>query len=242
MPSNKKDINERKNLHNDNSFDNLSFEKEIWNSGIEMIGGVDECGRGPLAGPVVAGCVVMPKGVVIPELTDSKKITSEKKRKQLSLEVYDKALAYGIGLASVEEIDETDILQATLIAMKRAIEQTNLMLKDKENQFIQFLLIDGITPIPLETNQKTIKKGDFLSHSISCAAIIAKVYRDELMIELDKKYDGIYLWKDNKGYLGKHHQNAIDIYGITPDHRQSWTPSQMAKKNEEAYRIYSEGK
>lgn len=193
--------------------DNLLIEQGLWKSGIQYIAGVDECGRGPFAGPVVAGAVIMPKDFRIPRLTDSKKIP-KKEHKIFADLVKEKALSYNIGIASVNEIDELNILEATKLAMKRAVE--GLELKP------DFLLIDGNIVLNNNIQENFVIKGDYNSHSISAGAIIAKVYRDELMEELDKQYESKYGWAKNAGYQTKSHIEACEKYGVTKEHRKSW--------------------
>lgn len=205
------DISRIKDKSNPN---NLEQETILWNQGFELIAGVDEAGRGPFAGPLVAGAAIMPKELKIEKLTDSKKII-KKYHKHFSEVVKEYALAYGIGVVEVEEFDEIgNVVVATRLAMKRAVEQ--LKLKP------DYLLIDGREKVALDIPQHSIEKGDYQSHSISAGAILAKVYRDELMEQLDKEYDGKYNWSKNAGYLTKEHEEAIHKYGLTPLHRKSW--------------------
>lgn len=193
--------------------ENLKYEKELWGNGITNIVGVDECGRGPFAGPVVACAVIMPKGLRIERLTDSKKI-AKREHKYFADLVKSQAIEYSIGISSVEEIDSLNIRQASMLAMKRAV----LGLKETPG----FILVDGIESLDLNTPQTSIVKGDFNAHTISAAAIVAKVYRDELMNELDSVYGNVYGWKDNAGYQTKKHIEACYKFGITPQHRKSW--------------------
>lgn len=195
---------------------NLEIEKELWGKGFEYVAGVDECGRGPWAGNVVAGCVIMPKDFKIERLTDSKKI-SKKEHSFFAEEVKKHAIAYGIGIATVEEIDTLNIKQASRLAMKRAVEE---VLKKIEK--IDYLLVDGNEIVEFDIPQKSVIKGDYCSHSISAAAILAKVYRDEYMAKLDKEYGYVYGWKENAGYQTKAHIEAVKEHGLTPHHRKSW--------------------
>lgn len=196
--------------------DTLKFEKEYLLQGYQCIAGVDEVGVGCLAGPVVAAAVILnlkdiPKGI-----TDSKKL-SEKKREELSVEIKNRSLGYAIGRAEVEEIDTINIYHAARLAMKRAVD--SLQLKP------DFLLMDGRGKILCEIPQLAVVKGDLLSISIGAASIIAKVYRDTLMQELDTQYPG-YFFAKHKGYGSVLHRQNLQEKGRSPIHRKSfsWTP------------------
>ncbi|MEZ4600139.1 MAG: ribonuclease HII [Syntrophotaleaceae bacterium] len=191
----------------------LFFETRLKGQGYRYIAGVDEAGRGPLAGPVVAAAVILPEGFDLPGLDDSKKL-SEKVREELYPEIRRQAYAFGIGVASPAEIDRINILQATLLAMGRAI--------DRMRTRPDYLLIDGITPIPLPLPQKTLKKGDHLSLSIAAASILAKVVRDRLMTFFDRRYPG-YGFAGHKGYCCKQHFQAIAELGPCPIHRTTFS-------------------
>jgi len=199
---------------------NLDYEKKKWNEGFQNIAGVDEVGRGPFAGPVVACAVIMPKDFKIHRLTDSKKL-SKKEHEFFAEEVKEHALAWEIGIATVEEIDEINIKQASCLAMKRAVEG----LKVKAD----YILVDGTEVIDTPIPQESIIKGDYNSHSISAAAIVAKVYRDQLMAELDAKYGNVYGWGKNAGYQTKEHIEACHQHGVTPHHRTSWATMDLFK-------------
>ncbi len=186
------------------------YEKEY--SMCEYICGIDEVGRGPLAGPVVAGAVILPKDVTILYLNDSKKL-SEKKRELLYDEIMEKAIATGIGMASPARIDEINILQATYEAMREAI--SNLKIRP------DILLNDAVTIPEVDIPQVPIIKGDAKSVSIAAASIIAKVTRDRLMVEYDKVLPG-YDFASNKGYGTKAHIAGLKELGPTPIHRQSF--------------------
>lgn len=188
------------------------FEKEKAQQGFLRVCGVDEAGRGPLAGPVYAAAVVLPLGIQIPGLNDSKKL-SEKKREELFDVIIDKALGYGIACAQVSEIEEINILNASFLAMRRAIEMINPL--------PDFALIDGnmIRNIPISA--QSIVKGDSLSASISAASILAKVSRDRLLKEYDEKYPE-YGFAKHKGYPTKAHYAAIEEFGPCPEHRLSF--------------------
>lgn len=192
-------------------------QKELPNFSIEdslghyNIMGVDEAGRGPLAGPVVAAAVILPKGDIIAGINDSKKL-SQTKRENLFKEIQEKAI-YSIKLVTVEEIDRYNILEATKMAMSRAIKE----IYSKAD----YVIIDGnVNPMPSTyKNIKTIIRGDGQSISIAAASILAKVYRDQLMFELDSKYPQYY-WKKNKGYGSLQHRKALIEHGATQHHRK----------------------
>lgn len=193
--------------------DLYKYEKELYSKGLNVIGGVDEVGRGPLIGSVVAACVVLPKDFVLEGLTDSKKL-SEKKRNLFYDIIKEKATAIGIGIVSEKVIDEVNIYEATKIAMKEAIKNTNIKL--------DHVLIDAM-PLDIDVPTTSIIKGDAKSISIAAASVIAKVTRDRMMYELDKKYP-MYDLKSNKGYGTKKHIEAIEKYGITKYHRITFKP------------------
>ncbi|MBQ4130899.1 MAG: ribonuclease HII [Clostridia bacterium] len=190
-----------------------TYEISAKNNGYSVICGVDEAGRGPLAGPVCAAAVILPEGEVIEGLNDSKKL-SEKKREALFDVVKQKAIAWSVAFASVEEIEEHNILNATFIAMNRAIE--GLGVKP------DFALIDGNRiPKDIKIPCETIVKGDSLSMSIAAASILAKVTRDRLMLELDEKFP-LYEFKKHKGYGTALHMDLIRKYGPSECHRPSF--------------------
>ena len=193
--------------------DLYQFERELWDEGIEYIGGVDEVGRGPLIGPVVTACVILPKDFVLEGLTDSKKLT-EKKREQYYQYIVDHALSVSIGIKSAEVIDKVNIYEATKLAMKEAIYRCE--------RKPEHVLIDAM-PLDIDIPTTSIIKGDLKSITISAASVIAKVTRDRMLIELDKKYP-MYDFKKNKGYPTKKHLEAIDKYGILKEHRRSYGP------------------
>lgn len=188
------------------------FENQKREKGFIHIAGIDEAGRGPLAGPVVAAAVILKYNDIIEGLTDSKKV-SPPKRELLFHEITKRAISLGVGIACHKEVDEINILQATLLAMKRAVEK----LSTKP----QFLLIDGITPLPINIPQETIKKGDSRSYSIAAASILAKVTRDHIMIEQDKIYPE-YGFMSHKGYGSQKHRDAIKKYSPCPIHRKTF--------------------
>lgn len=195
------------------SRDNYYFERKLREQGITLVAGVDEVGRGPLVGPVVAACVILPEDFSLDGLTDSKKL-SEKKRDYYYDEIMRQAVAVGVGVVSEKKIDEVNIYEATKLAMKEAISKCNIQ--------PEHILIDAM-PLSLEIPTTSIIKGDFKSITISAASVIAKVTRDRMLDELDKKYP-MYDFKDNKGYPTKKHLEAIDKYGIIPEHRRSYGP------------------
>ncbi len=191
----------------------LFYENEALNDGYDLICGVDEAGRGPLAGPVFAAAVILPKGHIIEGVNDSKKL-SEKKRDVLFDKIIDECACYSIGTASEKEIDEINILQATFLAMKRAVD--GLKIKP------QIALVDGNRKPNIENVEiKTVVKGDAKSASIAAASIIAKVSRDRYMLEMAEKYPEYYFEK-HKGYGTKLHYEMIEKYGICDIHRKSF--------------------
>lgn len=178
----------------------------------ELICGVDEAGRGPLAGPVCAAAVILPKGLVIPGLNDSKKL-SDKRRRELFPIIQQEAVSFGVAFASQEEIDEINILQATFLAMRRAMEQLNPQ--------PEFALIDGNRETDFGVPCKTVIKGDSLSANIAAASVLAKVTRDNWMMETAEKYPG-YGFEIHKGYGTKAHYAALEKLGPCPIHRRSF--------------------
>ncbi len=179
-----------------------------------LIAGVDEVGRGPLAGPVISAAVILDDNKPILGLTDSKKL-SEKKREALFSEICEKALAYAIGRAEVNEIDQFNILQASLLSMKRAIESLPIT--------PQHLLVDGNQVPDVSISSEAIIQGDLTEPAISAASILAKVTRDREMRTLDKQYPG-YGLAQHKGYPTQQHRNALHSLGVLPIHRRSFGP------------------
>ena len=188
------------------------IERELMERGAEILCGCDEAGAGPLAGPVCAAAVILPEHLQIPGLTDSKKLT-DKKRRELFPIIQEQAIAYGIGLASESEIDEINILQATFLAMGRALEQLSVR--------PALALIDGNRETDFGLPVKTVVKGDSLSANIAAASILAKVTRDNLMLELAQQYPE-YGFDIHKGYGTKAHYEALRKYGPCPIHRRSF--------------------
>ena len=186
----------------------------------QLICGVDEAGRGPLAGPVCAAAVVLPRHLCLSGLTDSKKLT-DKKRRELFPLIQQQALAYGIGFASEAEIDEINILQATFLAMKRALAQLNCR--------PDLALIDGNRETDFGLPVKTVVKGDSLSANIAAASVLAKVSRDDVMVELAKTYPQ-YGFNIHKGYGTKAHYQALEEFGPCPAHRRSFLKKFYAQR------------
>lgn len=189
-----------------------TLENEIYDSGVKLICGVDEAGRGPLAGPVYAAAVILPRNLEIDGLNDSKKL-SEKKREALYDEICQKALSYGIARAELEEIEELNILQATFLAMNRAISQLDIV--------PELALIDGNRNTGIEIASRCVIKGDSKCADIAAASILAKVSRDRYMLEMAEKYPQYYFEK-HKGYGTKLHYEAIREHGPSPIHRMSF--------------------
>ena len=196
------------------------YERELRAAGKRYIAGVDEVGRGPLAGPVVAACVVLPEDIDVLGVDDSKKL-SEKKREQLYDAILSEALAYGIGMQDNASIDEINILEATKEAMRCAIIEAEQRLREKTGCGIDHILIDALTLREVAIPQTGIIKGDSASLSIAAASILAKVTRDRMMVEYDSIYPG-YAFAKNKGYGTKAHYEGLQAQGMTPIHRRSF--------------------
>ena len=190
----------------------LEYEKSLYSKGYEYICGIDEAGRGPLCGPVVATAVILKKGDKIEGVNDSKKL-SEKKREALFEEIKERAVAYSVGIVDEKTIDEINILEATRLAMKKAVEGLS--------QKPDYALVDAEKKVPIDVPYMPIIKGDALSESIAAASIIAKVTRDRMIVELDKEYPE-YNFAKNKGYGTKQHTDAIKEHGLCPAHRRSF--------------------
>lgn len=197
----------------------LTYERQLWEQGYDIVAGVDEVGRGPLAGPVVAAAVVLPQDFSILGIIDSKKVT-EKKREELFPIIKEEAIAYGIGIVEHQVIDEINILEATKIAMKKAITNLKIDLEKKTGKSLKYILIDALT-LNIDVPQMGIVKGDAKSVSIAAASIIAKVTRDHMMIDYDTKYPG-YSFASNKGYGTKAHYEGLDSLGMCPIHRKTF--------------------
>ncbi|MGQ0561714.1 MAG: ribonuclease HII [Gemmatimonadota bacterium] len=195
----------------------LEAERELWQRDIQLIAGVDEVGRGPLAGPVLAAAVMLPVDVGIRGVDDSKKLSAEK-RESLFLEIREQALAIGVGAASSREIDRINILRASHLAMQRALRKLPLR--------PQHVFVDGL-PIPgFEYEHTAVIDGDAKIHCIACASIVAKVIRDRLMRMLSGRYP-VYNWASNCGYSTADHRQAIIDAGLTPHHRRSFDFNQQ---------------
>ena len=195
--------------------DLYKYENELYEKGIKYIGGVDEVGRGPLVGPVITACVVLPKDFKLEGLTDSKKL-SEKKRNLYYDYIINNCIAYGIGEVSPERIDEINIYQASREAMIIAIN------KVKEKVNLEHVLVDAM-PLDINIPTTSIIKGDSKSISIAAASVVAKVTRDRMMYELDKKYPE-YGFGSHKGYPTKKHIEAIHKYGLIEGYRKTYGP------------------
>ena len=206
---------------------NKEFDISFYNQNVKIIAGIDEAGRGPLAGPVVAAAVIFDLDVEIPEIDDSKKIT-EKKREKLFEIIIQKSVSYGIAEVSVEKIEEINILQSSLMAMKLAVGKLDVQ--------PDLLLIDGNKSFYSEIKTLTIVKGDSKSFSIGAASILAKVSRDRLMRAYAEKYPE-YGWERNKGYGTKSHIEAIKKYGVTPLHRKKFLRKILEENLEEKFNL-----
>lgn len=196
------------------NIDLLKYEKELYQQGITLIGGVDEVGRGPLVGPVVAACVILPVNYELEGLDDSKKI-SEKKRDKLYDIIMEDAISVGVGIVGPEKIDEINILEASRLAMKLAIE--NMDVKP------EFVLSDAMKLTNIDIPYKDIIHGDALSLSIAAGSVIAKVTRDRMMYDLDKEYPE-YEFAKHKGYPTKAHLEKIKEYGVLKNYRFTYKP------------------
>ena len=194
----------------------LAYEKELYAQGIQLIAGVDEVGRGPLAGPVVAAAVILPENCKIPGLNDSKKIPKSK-HQAIYQAVLDQALSVGIGVKDNQVIDQVNIYEATKLAMLEAIQELD--------QQPQHLLIDAMK-LDLPISQTSIIKGDANSLSIAAASIVAKVTRDQMMAAYDQEYPG-YDFGQNAGYGTTKHLEGLEKYGVTPIHRRSFEPIKL---------------
>lgn len=192
----------------------LQPERKLWAEGFCFIAGVDEAGRGPLAGPVVAAAVVLPKDIELPEVFDSKQL-SDSARRSLNDEIYQLAgVKIGVSVVDASIIDEINILQATHRAMREAVKQLDE---------VDCVLVDGLPVKGFDVESRNLVKGDSLSASIAAASIIAKVTRDDIMIEMDKAYPQ-YGFADHKGYGTAAHLRALQEFGVTPIHRRSFRP------------------
>lgn len=200
--------------------DLYQYEKELWDRGINLVAGMDEVGRGPLIGPVVTACVILPHDFILEGLTDSKKL-SEKKRELFYDYIMKHAVSIGIGIIDEKIIDKVNIYEATKLAMYQAVENCSIQ--------PEHVLVDAMKLENLKMPSTSIIKGDSKSISIAAASVIAKVTRDRMMIELDKKYP-MYGFKSHKGYPTKKHVEAIQKYGLIDGYRLTFKPvSQLVK-------------
>jgi ribonuclease HII len=197
--------------------DLLGYERRFWSRGVRWVAGVDEAGRGPLAGPVVAAAVILSEGCCIDGATDSKKL-SVARREALSREILERAAGVGIGAASVREIDELNILRATVRAMDRALRSLP--------RHPGHVVVDGLPVRGLPWEHDAVVGGDARVHSIACASIVAKVCRDRLMRRLAERYPA-YGWMTNVGYGTREHLRALREFGVTPHHRRSFGGVQL---------------
>ena len=199
------------------------IEEELYSQGVTSIAGIDEAGRGPLAGPVVVACVVMPRGSMIEGVNDSKKV-AEKKREKLYEEIINEAVAYGVGIISQEEIDRINILNATKEGLTTAIKEMEKDLQEKQREIEkpEIILVDALTKIDTDhIPYRSIIKGDAKSYSIAAASILAKVTRDRIMRQWSEVYP-MYGFEKHKGYGTAAHIAAIKEYGLCPLHRRSF--------------------
>jgi ribonuclease HII len=197
--------------------DPLEYERGFWSRGVRWVAGVDEAGRGPLAGPVVAAAVILPENCCIDGADDSKKLTLAR-REALSREILARALGVGIGAASVREIDRMNILQATTLAMDRALRNLS--------RAPEHVVVDGLPVRGLPWKHDAVVDGDARIHSIACASIVAKVCRDRLMRRLATRYPA-YGWMTNVGYGTRGHLQALREFGASPHHRRTFGRVQL---------------
>jgi len=198
----------------------MAFDNEYRKEGSIIVAGIDEAGRGPLAGPVVAACAILPEDFDVIGVDDSKKL-SEKRREELFEEIKNKSLAYGIGIADNNLIDDINILQATKKAMQEALDEAKKMLAEKTGKNVGHVLLDAVELANIDIPQSSIVKGDAKSLSIAAASIIAKVTRDKMMMEYHEMYP-YYGFDSNKGYGTKAHYAGIEEHGITHIHRKTF--------------------
>ncbi|HEX2961598.1 MAG TPA: ribonuclease HII [Ignavibacteriales bacterium] len=199
-----------------------NFDNAFLSESVRLIAGIDEAGRGPLAGPVAAASVIFDPGVTIGKVNDSKKLC-ESLREELYLEITEKALAWGVSIVSHEEIDRINILQASLLAMKNSLEGLSIV--------PDLAIIDGNKVFPSKIPTKAIVKGDGKSFCIAAASIIAKVTRDRLMRELSESHPE-YMWHKNKGYGTREHIKALVEFGPSPYHRKTFLKHFIMEENE----------
>lgn len=208
----------------DTKYEKMSkWEKSYWQENILLVAGIDEAGRGPLAGPVVAAACILKPHIYLPNLNDSKKLSETQRLELFHMITNHPEIIFGIGIASAGEIDQINILQATFLSMKRAVHHLKIQ--------PEVLLIDGNKAPKLPFPMKTIVKGDSLSISIAAASIIAKVTRDEILNKLDATYPE-YGFKKHKGYGTKEHLQAIEQFGPCQEHRKTFAPIKNFKETE----------
>lgn len=193
----------------------LATEQDLWSNGFRHVAGIDEAGRGPLAGPVVAAAVILPPDTPIRGVDDSKRLPPDR-REALFLEIQGTALCVGVGAASAREIDRINILRATHLAMSRALARLRLA--------PERVIVDGLRVPLLPTDHIAVVGGDALVHCVACASVVAKVVRDRLMTRLSGRYPE-YGWDHNSGYATVDHREAIARLGFTPHHRRSFEPN-----------------
>jgi ribonuclease HII len=196
--------------------DTFFYERQLMHRGFNSVAGVDEAGRGPLAGPVVAGCVILSQHSDYLQFKDSKKLTALR-RDKLFTSLHNSDAAIGVGVATVEEIDQINILQASLLAMKRAVIDCMQLFSCT----IDFLLVDGTFAVPMDLHQQALVKGESKSASIAAASIVAKVTRDRIMAELHEQFPQYNLLQ-HKGYPTRAHREAISEYGPSAVHRKTF--------------------
>ena len=197
--------------------DILAYERGFWQRGLSRVAGVDEVGRGPIAGPVVAAAVILAEGVAIEGATDSKALTP-RRRSEIAEEIHARAAAISLGAASAREIDRVNILRATARAMNRALERLRVR--------PDHIVVDGLPVRDLLWEHEAVVGGDALVHSVACASIVAKVCRDRLMTRLAARYPG-YGWERNMGYATRSHRRAVREGGLTPHHRTTFGLMQL---------------
>ncbi|HUF14206.1 MAG TPA: ribonuclease HII [Longimicrobiales bacterium] len=196
----------------------ITLERQLWEAGAQIVAGVDEAGRGPLAGPVVAAAVVFPAGCKGVRGVNDSKMLSEVARNELDRRIRRRAIAFGIGAASAREIDRINILRASHLAMRRALARLRLP--------VQHVIVDGL-PVPdLGAEQTAVVDGDAKIHCVACASVLAKVMRDRLMRRLAVRYPQ-YHWDTNVGYGTPEHRAALLVHGPSPHHRLSFAPLQF---------------
>ncbi|MFH7320314.1 ribonuclease HII [Desulfurivibrio sp. D14AmB] len=204
--------------------DSLAFERSLWGQGYRLVAGTDEAGRGPLAGPVVAACVILPRQCEPGIFKDSKQLTAERRRDLAARLFALPGACWGLGVVSAAEIDRINILQAALLAMKKAVQA---LASPPAGLLPDYLLVDGKFTVALPLPQQALVRGDSRSASIAAASIIAKVRRDEIMAELHQQYPQ-YNFQQHKGYGTAEHRRLLREHGPCPEHRRSFKPVGLA--------------